>query len=684
MKTMERPTDQRPRPPADEPSFLDSPPGRSTRARPPKPRRRRRRRWPRVLLLALGLVVLVGAVSVAVALGVRSHLERARSDLTVAQDALLGGNVAKARTAFDLASREFRAAGSQHGGFLLRAEQHLPLVDRTPRVLIGLTVIGVEVSDAGAGVAAQLAALPGGLAALGPKDGRLPIEALQRLGPVVHQAAQIIAAAKAKADALPASWVPGPVSAASDAVRSKLDHAAPLALAADALLRELPAFAGQDGVRRYFIAPQNVSESRGTGGLIGNFSILTIDHGRMSFSPTSDISALPDASSPAGLDPSAEFSRIYDTFGGAGFWLNINMTPDAPTASAAVEALYQRDTGSRLDGVILVDLDALSNMLTATGPIPVPRLHTTLTAGNVVGFVAKAAYLNLPGNAFTLGPRLVAEAVLHRFFTAAPPLKALRALVGAAANGHIMVDPADPRQQAAFRLAGVTGDYRAPATGDFFGAVTSNAAGNKVDYDVDRSIRDEVYLQSNGAAREDTELELVNHVPAGSAGSYVLGPYPGSKLGPGVDQLWTAFYCTTYCHLDQALQDGEPLPMGRYQEHGLSLYANFVRIDPQQTRTLALTLDSPNVWQGDRTGGEYHLHVPGQATGHRVAATVVVHAPDGMRVAWTSVPMRVSGDTATWHGLLGVGQDFAVRFHRPFVPRVLERVWQFLSKPIRF
>ena len=55
-----------------------------------------------------------------------------------------------------------------------------------------------------------------------------------------------------------------------------------------------------------------------------------------------------------------------------------------------------------------------------------------------------------------------------------------------------------------------------------------------------------------------------------------------------------------------------------------------------------------------------------------------------MRVAWTSVAMQVRGDTATWHGLLGAGQDFTIRFHRPFVPRVLERVWQFLSKPIRF
>ena len=59
------------------------------------------------------------------------------------------------------------------------------------------------------------------------------------------------------------------------------------------ILDRLPSFLGADGPRRYVFGASNPAELRGTGGLIGAYAILTIDHGRLSFSDFRPIQSLP-------------------------------------------------------------------------------------------------------------------------------------------------------------------------------------------------------------------------------------------------------------------------------------------------------------------------------------------------------------------------------------------------------
>src|SRR5205085_2396418 len=191
---------------------------------------------------------------------------------------------------------------------------------------------------------------------------------------------------------------------------------------ADALVRSIPSFAGSAGPRRYFVAIENTAELRGTGGFIGNYAILSISRGRVKLSPFANSSALPDLPVRAIPPPSPQYARLYNAFGGAGFWLNLNMTPDAPTAARAIETLYQRAAGGRLDGVVFFDLEGLADLLRATGPITIPQLGATYTAANVVDSIASSSYLDAPvRDPFTEGPRLIAQAVWTRFFAGTDP-----------------------------------------------------------------------------------------------------------------------------------------------------------------------------------------------------------------------------------------------------------------------
>ena len=633
----------------------------------------------------LALLAAIGIATLVTALSVRGHFEDGRRLLASAQSALLAGKLDRAAANFESARRAFDQAQHEPGTLLLRAEGWVPYLGRTPRALVSLSEVGARASAAGVDVARGVAGLPKGISSLGLERGRIPIGSLHSLAPSVHRARAALESAADEAAHLPDSWVIGAVASARDLVRDRLTEAARLARSADALLTMLPTFAGEGRDARYFVAAQNSSELRGTGGLIGNYAILTIRAGLMNLGPFHDVQDLPNLPADKAPTPSKDFTDLYGPFGGGGFWLNLNMTPDAPTAAKAIEQLYERVTGQQLDGTIFFDLPGLSDLLRATGPVKSKALGFTFTAGNVVRYVATAGYLKAPiDHPFEEGPRLVTDAIWDEFFFAEPE-KALRALIGAAANGHLVLHGVDPRLEAAFRLAGMAGDF-GTRSGDFFGVAHSNAAGNKVDFFLRQDVGYDVRLDPTGSGRAVATTTIRNTVPAGVKPGYVYGPYSGLLVGgkplePGEDRTWTQFYCGAGCRMTGSQEDGRDLVLETHREFGLPVYAGFLHVKAAQTKRIQLAFQMRDAWQGDRTGGTYRLRLQGQPS-LPTTATVSIRVPQGMGIAWTNVPMHVEGGVATWRGSLQGSQDLEVRFQKGFVSRVWTRVWSFLSKPV--
>ncbi len=655
------------------------------------PRARHRPAWRRKLLIAsvlllFAVLIAMAMITVATALSIRQHFEDGRRLLATAQSALLAGDANRAAADFDSARQAFVQAQDEPGNVFLRVEGFLPFLGRTPDALLSMSRIGAQASRAGADVSIGVARLPNGISSLGPKKGRIPLDSLSSLAPYVRRARASLDAAAKDAARLPNSWVIGQVAQARDLVRERLAEAVPLARSADALLSSLPRFAGQGRDARYFVATQNSAELRGTGGLIGNYAILTIRDGRLSLGGFDDIGSLRNLPPKRAPSPSADFAELYGPFGGAGFWLNINMTPDAPTAGTLIEQLYERVTGEKVDGTIFFDLEGLSDLLRATGPVRAERLGYTFTADNIVQYVAAADYLksHIPDPP-RQGPRLVAGTIWGRFLSAAAPERALRALVTAAANGHLILHGADPRLQTAFRQAGVAGGFGANS-GDFFGVAHSNAAANKVDFYLRQDLTYKVRLAPNGKATAEASTRIINHAPAGAARSYSLGPcncFPpdGPHLETGEDRTWSQFYCAADCSLRRSTEDGRDMALEAHRDVGLPVFAGFIQVKPQRSRRVVLSLDLPHAWDGDRAAGSYRLRLQGQTT-LVTTTTLTVRAPDGMSIVWTSVPMRLQDGEATWHGTLNGAKDFEVRFQRGFFGRVWARVRSFLSKPV--
>lgn len=644
-------------------------------------KRRRTIAWSTLALVAFLLLVTVPP-----ALAARSRMETARAQMVEGQRLLLAGQPAEAAAAFRSARDGFESARSVASTPGLRAVGSIPLLGRTSDALVGLAEIGISTAEAGGIVSDGLASLPGGMASLAPQRGKVPISTMQDLSPAVSEATTSLEEAQVLADRLPDTLVPGQVASAVTTTRERIGQALPLARSASGLLENLPAFAGAQGTRRYFVAGMNPAELRGTGGFIGVWSLLKMSDGKISLEKFHDIVDLEDL--PRGavekLDP--ELAYIYGD-GISTSWKATNQTPDAPTAAAFIEDLWVKSHGKPLDGVIFMDPQALSLMLGAAGPVRSSELGITLTEDNVVPFVTNEVYFRLDGSAEDRKDALgiVAESAWKKFLSSASPEAAVDAMVQATSGGHIVIHSTDEAVQEAFRAAGITGEWR-ETQGDFFGTVVNNAAGNKVDYYTSRSVALDISLDTDRSAETRARISMTNAAPRNAQPNEALGPYAssidGRSLATGENFSILQTYCSSRCQLGSATIDDGDMAVSQARENGLAVFISSFATKPKQSRDVDYELETPDAWQGSAAGGTYRLHLDSQLTLEPVEGSVVIHLPEGMRVIDASDNLTFGGSQVTWSGEVGPGVDMWVRFAKPPVQGALTRVWEFLTSPV--
>jgi hypothetical protein len=619
-----------------------------------------------LVLWAAGLLVVAVGAGLALMLPARSSLLDARREVLAGRDALLAADPGGARQAFGRAEGAFRDARDQLGNPLTRLASVIPILGRTPDAIIATAEAGVLVARAGGTIATATEDLPGGLAALAPRDGAIPLEPIEALTAPLAEARDLVVGAAAKLDRAPRTLVPEIVTGPVERFAQGVAQARQALVPAAALAGALPSFLGAEGPRRYFVGAQNPAELRGTGGLIGAFSILTVADGRLEFGPFRDSQDL-DRADPDDLQPpNPDYAEIYREYGSVGEWSNINMTPDVPSAAIAIERLYRKIEGDRLDGTILTDPAALASLLGAVGPAEVPGTRVTLDAGTLVPFVTNEAYSRFPNSSARkriLG--VVAGEVLARFFSGASgdPSTAGHALVDAASGGHLLLHATDPDVQSALERAGVAGALGTPE-GDYVAVVVNNAGGNKIDFYAERRLRYDVELTPDGTAVGSADVRIVNQAPAEGQPAYVIGPHPFTDASPGENLMLVSTYCARGCSLFSFRHDGTEEGVAQQEELGYPLFLFGGGVPSGRSTELSYRWTVPRAWSGDEYGGTYRLTVRSQPTIRPTTLDVEVRIPEGMRIVGTSPGVRVSGDRITWAGEIQDSVTLEVEFAR--------------------
>lgn len=597
-------------------------------------------------MVALGAWAAVTAVQGGLAW---SELSAARAAGTEGAEALLAGKAATAGPAFAEARADLAAAERRLSGPVLGPVRTVPLVGANVEVAASLARGGRELAAAGQAAARGVAEQSGGLSGLVPGDGVIAVDRVSALRPAIAQARRAVERADAHvADVAPEGLLRG-VAQRHVELRGRIEDARQSLEAGSALVEALPAFLGAERPRRYFLGAQNPAELRGTGGLIGGYSIMTIHRGRVDigeFRPVQELDTLPAEDAPA---PDPAFAARYDRYGGAGHWLNVNMTPHGPWAATAIEDLYREVAGTELDGTVLVTPELLARVLEVTGPVEVPGSDLTVDADSAVPLLTNEAYSRIPEPAArkrvlgrTAGRAL--ERLLTTGFDSAPSA-GLRALGEAVANGDLLLHARDERVQTAFERADVAGSLDPEGT-DFLGTIVNNAGVNKTDHYTRRTVRHEVDLRPGGAASTRVRVDVRNQAPEDGE-RYVVGPNIDSAAA-GENRSLISVYCAPGCDRRGFRRSVGRERLRQERELGFPVSTTMLRLASGEAGRVELGFDVADAWEQRGGRGVYELSVRGQQTVRATRAEVVVRVPPGTRIRAVDPPGEVSPHDVRW------------------------------------
>ncbi len=599
----------------------------------PEPRVERRDR-PRsrvVLLAGVGVVVVLGALGVlAAAQGVR-QVEQAQDALQRALRLGRQGDTEQAELELADARGHFSSANSWVSSPLGWPGRLVPVVAENLRAARELSDGGRQISEAGL----QLARAAN--TKLQVDDGTVRIDAVREVEPELEDATALLRSVVARVDALRLPYLVTPVKDRVVRAARELDQVVGEADNAVAAAKIAPAVFGGDRPRRYFLAIQNPAELRATGGIIGNWGILTVANGKVTLEDISRTRLLNEDVPPPGgstrtLDAPAEYLERYLRFTPAQVWQNLNVSPDFPTVGRLIAGLSPQSGGGPIDGVIAVDPVGLSTLLQFTGSVPIANWPVPIDSANVVDVTLRQAY-----DAFDLEEREdflgdVAETVWRRAtsMNLGSPARLARRLGKAGREGHLMLWFPDEKEQALAERLGVAGQVP-PLRSDSLFVNTQNASGNKVDYYLTRTVEYTVELQPDeqllsARAQGQLEVRLDNGAPSSGASDYALGPFD-PRFAPGEGRSFMSIYSPL--GFTAATLDGQPTQLETGKELGRNVFSEFISVFSKSARTLSLQLDGTVPL--DR-GGWYTLDLVHQPTLLPDLVSLRVEVPAGFRV----------------------------------------------------
>ncbi|MDJ1114487.1 DUF4012 domain-containing protein [Microbacterium dauci] len=337
-----------------------------------------------IVVLAIALAVLVG-VATTQALSVRENLSSAIPIAQRAQESIISGDADAASAAASELSDAAAQARADADGFAWRTAELVPVVGQN---FAAIRVAAEAVDDLATDVVVPFSSFS--LSDFQPQDGRLPLDRIEELLPLFSQAIETVGDARSSLAAFDRDTLLFPVASAVDDLDDKLSTLESAVGPAADTVALLPGLMGADGPKTYLLAAQNNAEIRSQGGLIGTVIAIRAEDGRIALAD-----AIPATSFPRGRDePIVELTGgTADLYGSqlGRYIQDSSVTPDFGVTADVVSAYWQEQTGESSDGVITMDVVALSHMLRATGPVELSN-GVEIDADNATQVLLRDAY----------------------------------------------------------------------------------------------------------------------------------------------------------------------------------------------------------------------------------------------------------------------------------------------------
>ena len=606
----------------------------------------------RVVWSAFGLLALAVVVSIPAAVAAYMAHSQVSQGIDEAEGALgsISNGVTTAGAAqLRVANADFASAANRTDSWWTAGARLVPVVAQQRQAVGTASAVARDVTAVAANQAAGIH-----YSQLRYSDGRFDLGRVSALaGPINVVSGQLTGAA-AQLRTLQSGWLLEPVQSRLAQLDSQVTRAQSSASLAAQLVQVAPSLLGGDGVHHYFVAFMTPAESRGLDGLIASYGELTADQGHLTLTRSGDISDLNNALAAAGgghLTGPADYLARYGAFNPQNRFQDLSYAPDLPTVAGVIQQLYPQAGGGPIDGVLALDPYGLAALIGLTGPIEVPGLGQ-LTSANAANELIEGQYLTFAPSQQSAVHDYLQDALRIEFHQLTSgslpgPRELSEALDPAVRQGRIQFWSFDKSDQPVLRRLGLAGTFPAAGGQDLLAVTTQNAANNKIDAYLQRSISDAVnYDPANGAVESKVTITLHNEASALGVPSEVIGSYAGSGLPPGTNKTWLTLYSPLGLH--EATVGGLQQGVTDKAELGVHAYSEYVDIPPEGSVTLTFDLAGVTT-----PGSGYRLTVRNQPMVLADHDTVSVDPASGWTVlgAATWLP----GDDGT------VGHTFQLR-----------------------
>ena len=503
-------------------------------------------RGPAMVALAIFLLMW-GVVATTSALSAARELEGARSQLRDADRLLRDAELTLARTELDGAVASASSAADTLSAWHLVPLTAMPLVGPNLRAARTLSVTARDVGD-------DLAQLLGVAAVIVSDDrtqqlGEISLTYLEELESPTRQLVATLDRSAVEVSQLDPDRLIGRIASAREFFLDVVDQYLDQALVAADLLQVLPDFLGKEEPRHYLVGAAALSELRGSGGLLGSWTMMTASEGRMRFEEFTDVDELPEPRR-AVAAPNEDFERRYERWGALEEVRNVNMSPDFPAAAQVVLARWEAASRAPLDGVIVADTVVFERLAERSGGLDVPGFGQ-LAPGDTLRFVGLDAY-----DAFDdhdarkqiLGATATAAfAELFQILDDDDVPRTVEMLTAIAEGGNLNMYVRDQQIQAVLERAGVAGELPS-GEGESAGVFVNNFAENKIDYFAERRLQHRVRLAPDGVTQAWIDFDITNHAPREGHSRTVLGPWI-DELEAGDNRSLVTFTCGKGCEV---------------------------------------------------------------------------------------------------------------------------------------
>jgi len=594
-------------------------------------------------LVAAVAVVLVGVGFVVGALAGAGDAQRGLDEARTGVDIARRGDGDAAATHLAVAREAFADAQANFDAWYAWPARWLPVVGQQADGLRRMAAVGRDLAASAHDTARQ--ANDRGVSMGG---GRVDVARLARLGDPLREARAAVASARARAGEIPTEWLAPPIRDRLDDLVAEVDGAGPELDTTIRAVDTVPDLLGASGRRSYLVLLTTPAESRGAGGYVASWAVLTADGGTISVTGAGRDVDLAPARGTAVLpiDAPPDFLARYASLGLDRAPGEVTSSPDFPSVAQAAASLYAHAPGGgRVDGVVLLDPYALGAMLRLTGPVQVLGLDGELTADNAADTFLRRQY-ELPTRVVLMADaiRQIFQAVLH-----APdlrPVDVARELGPMVAQRRLALFSGVPDEQAFFADLGLTGAFpRHGDGGDLFGVVTQNAGDSRLDVYLHRAVTYRTELDpATGAVDVTATVRLRNDAPAGLP-PLVTTNRPDTGQPPGTNWVWLNLY-SPHALVSATGGDG-PLDLTSERELGVNVYSGHVAVAPGAEVVVEVHLRGAVA-----TGSPYRVRWFQQATVNADRVEVTLSVPDGWtagvpgadRTATTVTDTRTDGD----------------------------------------